>query len=1361
MNDFWKKRVPAFFMTLVMLMTLSPAALAVTETNRPCECSNQVIDGSGWRSDGSQHWQICANCGGQVNLGVHTPDNKWYRKDDQQHEHRCSVCQRGLDPVDHAWLSPTRQEATCYQDGRVVTKCRDCDAEKTEIIPMTNQHVASNTWAVDGDYHYQPCMTSGCNYKQLNRQAHTFGGTYYTSSANPTKHWQQCTICGATSAMSDHYDNNGDRRCDLCGADTTIQCQVNFDTNGGTTIPSQSVVAGGRPTNPGTPMKNGCTFRGWSLTNNSVYNGQNLITSDQIANTTITASSTTYYAVYAVSATGRNITLDGGTSTSGTAIGSSLYNQLNTQLRNYISGLSVATVTFSSVSNSSYGTLYTSSNQRTSVVAATNYSDSEVSSFYFVPGSYTGYTVGYTAKDSSGYNSVAGTITINGSASNSALISYIAASGGSYSFRSADFQQVYRNQYSSGTIEYVEFYPNNDYTNFRGAIYSGSVALDRNTLTNNRFYYNASASRGYTLDSLSFRPDSDAANSSTLRIPFRAYQQNTNYYVDGTVELRVNGTTNNTTNTNRTIRYTQPPASSGSSIAFNEWDFYNIFIKEYPGYTFGYVIFNQPAATAFADGALYSSYQSRDQIAFTQNNLSTYRFYYGNNQGSLGNCALSSLSYITFNSFQKEVQLAFTIYDSTGSRTVPGTVIISPRSSNSTKGDLTYSVSANSFVKLKASDFSQFFRRELGSAYTLSYVQFDRPDTNAFTGGTLYYDYGGRNQISFTQSNLSGYDLYYNSTASGRYDLDDLTFVAGRNFNSNVSLTFQAYGTTGQRVSGTLLITVAGGTTTPSTVSKISYSVRPGGTVKLKPEDFQSAYRSVYSSGTISYVTFTAPVSYDVSGLLYYNFGGTNQVSFPRTALERSTSTFYYDNIQNGQYPLNDLTFAAYTTFNGTLTIPFRAHYSDTLYVDGNLEIKADTSTNTNVPVPGASISGDIRYTTAANTNVQINANDIARFFHKRYPNSTLQHITLNGVPTTGVLYYNYYGASNYGTTSRLAFSSANYNSQGLYFSPASTSQYALTELTYVPSGSNYCTSIPFTAYGVDSSSVNGTILISVNNSVVSDVYGVTNKTTAVTLPMNSISSVVNTASGAAPSSIQILELPTAASGTLCVGTGSDQANTKTFYALSSQTLRFVPSGTYTGSVEIPYIAYDANNSPIGSGKVCIGIVNSVKSFSDVTNTTWCYKYVIELSDADIIDGYSNGTFRPNNIITYGAALKLIMLAAGYPEQAPTTSGSPFSGYLAKAREDKIITRKNVNLQGSITRQQVAQLAAGSLKLNTQNLSSVQPFTDTEDVSVRALNAAGIVEGYFNNGTSEFRPGNTLTRGQVSAIVWRMRNYKN
>ena len=117
------------------------------------------------------------------------------------------------------------------------------------------------------------------------------------------------------------------------------------------------------------------------------------------------------------------------------------------------------------------------------------------------------------------------------------------------------------------------------------------------------------------------------------------------------------------------------------------------------------------------------------------------------------------------------------------------------------------------------------------------------------------------------------------------------------------------------------------------------------------------------------------------------------------------------------------------------------------------------------------------------------------------------------------------------------------------------------------------------------------------------------------------------------------------------------------------------------------------------------------------------------------------------------------MLAAGYGEQAPTVKGSTFSGYLAKAKADGLVTG-NPKLYGSITRLQIAQIASKALKLSTTNLSNKKPFTDTNDVYVQALNAAGIIEGYFSNGTSTYKPNSTLTRGQVSAIVWRMRNYE-
>ena len=75
-------------------------------------------------------------------------------------------------------------------------------------------------------------------------------------------------------------------------------------------------------------------------------------------------------------------------------------------------------------------------------------------------------------------------------------------------------------------------------------------------------------------------------------------------------------------------------------------------------------------------------------------------------------------------------------------------------------------------------------------------------------------------------------------------------------------------------------------------------------------------------------------------------------------------------------------------------------YYSSSKYVDGTVSIVIG-----DVKVDEDSFTADIRYNTTFNTNLQINANDIARFFHKTYPTSTLQYVRLGGVPETGNLH--------------------------------------------------------------------------------------------------------------------------------------------------------------------------------------------------------------------------------------------------------------------------------------------------------------------------------------------------------------------
>ena len=756
-------------------------------------------------------------------------------------------------------------------------------------------------------------------------------------------------------------------------------------------------------------------------------------------------------------------------------------------------------------------------------------------------------------------------------------------------------------------------------------------------------------------------------------------------------------------------------------------------------------------------GRLYAYDYSREEVGLDEDDLESAYFYVSRSDMSRGDYRLNGMNFLAGKRSNGEtVDLAFQMRGDNGGKLTGILRIVIGKTSGSSKGDITYTVKAGEEVAFDDEDFVNAYDNAGGSG-TMKYVVFEKPSSDYSNAGTVYSRYGKRNATSFTRSELDDYKFYYGDSDYGDYDLDELSFVADKSFSDSIEIAFTAYGgknnKTSDSVTGTLKITSS---KSGSSKGDITYTVKAGEEVTFDDDDFEKIYENSSCTGSFKYVEFSRPDSaFNNAGTLYSRYGKRNETAFTRSSL--SSNKFYYGDSDYGDYDLDELSFVADRTFSGSITLSF------TLY--GGKNSKCDQSTTgTLVITTGTSAVtsryvGNIRYNTTPNTALQINANDIARLFRKYTSGGSLQYLTLTSVPATGSLYYNYYNASKYGAT-RTQLTASMAGSMIFSYSPASASEYDLSELTYIPSGSNYCTALTFTGYSSSGTAVSATILISVTASPVSEVYSVTTKGTSVNFPANSVYSAVASATGFGLSSIQLLELPASTAGVLYVG--SYAADTTSAYSYGSDTdsmsqLRFIPNSGFTGSVSIPYVALSSSGTALGAGVVSIGVVDSVKKFTDISTSTWCYKYVTELASANVISGYSNGTFQEKNTITYGAALKLIMLAAGYGEQAPTVKGSPFSGYLAKAKAAGLVSG-NPKLNGPITRLQIAQIAAKALKLSTTGLPSKKPFTDTNDVYVQALNAAGIIEGYFSNGTSTYKPNNTLTRGQVSAIVWRMKN---
>ena len=947
------------------------------------------------------------------------------------------------------------------------------------------------------------------------------------------------------------------------------------------------------------------------------------------------------------------------------------------------------------------------------------------------------------------------------SAKSSADIEYEVDAGDNVTLEFSDFQNYY-DKYESDNLYRMEFTDLTD-VDSNGRMYAvdfegDEVRVNEDDLYNSWFYASKSDvedSGEYRIKGMNYSAGSKA-DGETAELAFTLYGDKKGE-LKGILRIYIGSSGSSKSGT---ISYS---VKSGEEVAFDEDDFQKLYDDSSCTGTFKYVEFDRPSTSEYANGTIYSRYNTRKEVAFSRSDFRGTTFGYSDYAD--GDYDLSDLSFVADSSFTSgSITLSFTLYGGTGSRTnqsTTGTLKITSGKSSSTtsKGDITYTVKAGEEVAFDEDDFQKLYDKSSCTG-TFKYLVFDRPSTSEYANGTIYSRYGKRNETSFSRSALNGNTFGYSDYADGDYDLSDLSFVADKAFTSgSITLSFTLYGGTGSRTNqsttGTLKIT-SGKSSSTTSKGDITYTVKAGSEVSFDEDDFQKLYDKSSCTGTFKYLVFDRPSTSEyANGTIYSRYGKRNETSFSRSAL--NGNSFGYSDYADGDYDLSDLSFVADKSFSGSITLSF------TLY-GGTGSRTNQSTTGTLVITSGNSGSsrsyyvGNIRCSVTPGTALQINPNEIARYFKKCSGGGNLMYVTLTSLPTVGSLYYNYYGTSQYGASSRTQMTAASAAGRMFAYSPSVKTEYALSELTYIPSGTNYCTAIGFTAYGGNGQSYTGSILISVSTQAVSEIYSVTTKGTSVSFPATAISSAVSGATGASLSSIQLLDLPATTSGVVYYG--SSVANTTSQYAYANLSqLRFVPNSNFTGSVSIPYVALNSRGTAMAMGQFSIGVVSSVKKFRDVATTTWCYKYVTELSSANIISGYSNGSFQEKNTITYGAALKLIMLAAGYGEQAPTVKGSTFSGYLAKAKADGLVTG-NPKLNGSITRLQIAQIASKALKLSTTNLSNKKPFTDTNDVYVQALNAAGIIEGYFSNGTSTYKPNSTLTRGQVSAIVWRMRNYE-
>ena len=185
---------------------------------------------------------------------------------------------------------------------------------------------------------------------------------------------------------------------------------------------------------------------------------------------------------------------------------------------------------------------------------------------------------------------------------------------------------------------------------------------------------------------------------------------------------------------------------------------------------------------------------------------------------------------------------------------------------------------------------------------------------------------------------------------------------------------------------------------------------------------------------------------------------------------------------------------------------------------------------------------------------------------------------------------------------------------------------------------------------------------------------------------------------------------------------------------------------------------------------LCMAAPAVAASFSDVPSTHIFYSYITELSDAGIVSGFPDGTFRPDDPVTRQQMAKILVLATDIHTDAvdnqadPTFSdvtpdmGVPYPfDYIEEAAAAGYFIGANGMFKPAenITRVQLALVLvrAGGDNLADPPAGYDPGFTDVPEFAAEEVAKAkynGILDGKT---PTTFDPWSNATRGQVSKMV--------
>ena len=174
--------------------------------------------------------------------------------------------------------------------------------------------------------------------------------------------------------------------------------------------------------------------------------------------------------------------------------------------------------------------------------------------------------------------------------------------------------------------------------------------------------------------------------------------------------------------------------------------------------------------------------------------------------------------------------------------------------------------------------------------------------------------------------------------------------------------------------------------------------------------------------------------------------------------------------------------------------------------------------------------------------------------------------------------------------------------------------------------------------------------------------------------------------------------------------------------------------------------------------------------FWDVPRDYWAFEYIAELVDRGVLNGYEDGSFKPDDTVLRCEWAKMMVLVAGLTTGDEAVYFSDMSGHWANAYVNAAKDYLSAYADNTYKPDQAAvreDVTVSMVKLKGYDVSEadysyLSQFSDMSSISnslrpyIAVAVEKGLIEG-FEDGT--FRGQDTLTRAEAATLLWRASQY--